>query len=351
MTKIRRPLAQLSFLFWLITLPIGLLRSQSSDEDPCYKHLDEQRSRIPAALNIEDMRKRADAIVSVPWQVDPNRDSGEKHCAFHGDAKGDSGDPFAPEMWPGDVQPQPSEKGVPYKWGGADIACQFSYYHDPSQDSGVRDKCPELPKMKKRAKQNPKSAGLHHSVGEEDNACTTGIDCSGLVSAAWRIPWKMGTPRDGQKENWCTLPFAAHEVARTSVTHSLKNEKRVCSIVDDTIWKKLQPGDAILMPDHVILVDYPIGKDQGTSGACVWEASGHRRVRIGPKDTYGYVEETAHHGTIDETWLCQEEHYEVRVFRFNGKITGLESPMPTTTAKCSGPMTYHDSIGTTSSNH
>jgi hypothetical protein len=94
------------------------------------------------------------------------------------------------------------------------------------------------------------------------------------------------------------------------------------------------------MPGHVVLVDYPIGGNQGTSGACIWEASGHHKVRVGDKAIY--VEETAHHGTIDETWLAQpKEDYELVVLRFKGRIERLEHKLPAKDNQCGAPVHYH----------
>jgi len=76
-------------------------------------------------------------------------------------------------------------------------------------------------------------------------------------------------------------------------------------IKDEAFWNQLKPGDALLMPGHVVLVDYPITGELGTSAACVWEASGHHQIK---KDgQLVYMEELAHHGTIDETWLSKKK--------------------------------------------
>ena len=105
-------------------------------------------------------------------------------------------------------------------------------------------------------------------------------------------------------------------------------------MIDQGIWNKLQPGDALVMPGHVVLVDYPMVGDQG-SGACVWEASGHRKVKIGGKMVF--VEGTAHRGSINESWLIQEKNqqdYELIVFRFNGQIDGLNQNLPQEEVPC-----------------
>jgi hypothetical protein len=156
------------------------------------------------------------------------------------------------------------------------------------------------------------------------------------VSVAWGLPWKVGTPNTSEKENWCTLSFVAHEVARIAVKHD------GVSSIDQAFWKALQPGDALVMPGHVVLVDYPIAELQGSSGACVWEASGHQKVDIGGKMVF--AEQTAHRITINETWLVQEkkyQDYDLIVFRFNGQIDGQDQSLPPGEIPCGSRRTSH----------
>lgn len=307
-----------AFTALILIVLIGLPRTAET-EDPCYQHVDQQRNRLPARLDITRMRKIANAIAEVSWQVVPARDTAPAHCAYHGSNEGSS----APTYWPGDGQPSPSEVGVPYKWGGSDDACAFACFHDPQHCSQYSQpiQCPSLVRPYRLL--DPRSAGLHNLLQLEDQACTTGIDCSGLVSVAWGLPWKVGTPNVSEKENWCTLSFVAYQVTRIAVKHD------GVSSIDQAFWKVLQPGDALVMPGHVVLVDYPIVVLQGISGACVWEASGHQKVKKDGKMVP--AEQMARRETIDETWLAQEnkfQSYDLIVFRFNGHIDGLDQSLP-----------------------
>jgi cell wall-associated NlpC family hydrolase len=312
------------FIALILVVPVEFLRTIDG-EDPCYQHVDEQRKRLPTRLDIANMRNIANAITSISWQVAPIHDTAPTHCAYHGPNQGLN----APEYWPGDVQPAPLEYGVPYKWDGADNACDFGCLHDPRNCSEYShpEQCSNSVKLSPT--ENPRSAGLHNLLREEDQACTTGIDCSGLVSVAWGLPWKLGTPNSSESDNWCSLSFAAHEVTRITVKHL------EVPAIDQSFWKKLQPGDALVMPGHVVLVDYPIGGELGSSGACVWEASGHRKVKIG--DRMIYAEETAHRVTINETWLTQKKNqqdYDLTVFRFKGQIDGLNQNLSSDEVPC-----------------
>jgi hypothetical protein len=262
-------------------------------------------------------------MVDVQWKVDA-ADKSPDHCAR---GKTKKGSPFAPINWW-----QDDEFGVPYKWNGSDDAENFLLKHD-------KDK---------------KNAGLHDSTDPTDQKCTTGIDCSGLASLAWGV----------QK---CAMPNGKELSEKRSTRDNSESSLLVFAEQRDEIsdannvivndwFKHVQPGDLLVVPSHeskskedpkldghVVIVS-----DVNSKGgkACIYEASGHKKVLENSTGKDTWLEWTAQPREIDRNFFHNDEpgrHW--YVWRWCGNPPVATSVQPyNCTAKLQFPDKYY-SIG------
>jgi hypothetical protein len=138
--------------------------------------------------------------------------------------------------------------GVAYDWGGMDDIASFA-----------------------KKLENGQAAGSHKDEGV--SPCTTGVDCSGLLSLCWRQPGKFGTSNIGK------------------IADALPNIDKL---------KDLKPGDALNRPGSHIVMFAGYRPD---GGPLIYEASGQAsRVVFNDKDTWTRFDKYAvirYKGTVD----------------------------------------------------
>jgi|SRR5271157_305716 len=348
----------------ILSLAYGADKPASkSTEVKCGSDDNCRKNREPNELDLDKMRQIANGITNAKWTWQKS-DIWNEHCAS---GRHNASDHSVPDRWF-------SERlvGEPYMWGGCDSAEDFACFHDQNcpkdfQQSACSSSYEPHRGIKKRSsgshpwytreKVNGIEIDVFHDTPEEDKACTTGVDCSGLLSQAWSLKTKVGTPRDNNPDNLYSLQYKSDPKFQVTVTRHKGETLGVIGGVEENsggswkpatdgrdFWSRLEPGDAIVEPgSHVVLVDYRVSKGEEMPGACVWEASGHRRYSEGGEPKY--MDETAHHGFINDSWLREinEDSQTFRVFRFAGKITRRD-PSTSPATPCDSPICYHNGL-------
>jgi hypothetical protein len=190
------------------------------------------------ARNVSDVLKTAHRMAAVSWTV--GAPDLESHCA----RKNLPG--AAPVKWDG-----PTQHGVPYKWGGLDTDECFTWKHSADSSTVSPPECSH-DSIDKR----PLSAALHNINGyTKYNACTTGVDCSGLVLVVWGLK--------------------GHDEAGSLVKYGVEK-----TLTEKNWLSELQPGDVLIwnsasvkhaaLVEHVMLNEQNVGKER----VCVVDAAG-----------------------------------------------------------------------------
>jgi hypothetical protein len=255
---------------------------------------------IAGGRTVSDVLTTAHDIAMIEWTLGPS--DLEAHCAkrlLPG---------AAPTKWENPTQKQ---RGVPYKWGGRDTEGCFTWKHSALTGRGTVSptECSQDP-----IDTRPLSAALHDITGyKKCDACTTGVDCSGLVSAAWGLK--------------------GHVATADLVKHGMEQK-----LTESNWLADLQPGDALLWQNehvqHAAIVDHVMMNEQnGSETVCIVDAPGRVTKPKKGEDSKKDTERNARYRPMSWKDLLSIGAVPSRV-RYNGIVKDKDIPR---TYQCGPP--------------